>query len=185
MLRFKKGKIFVASSFQEFADIREVISQIISEVGYEIDLLGPMEGLTLEEVIDECQRRAARSELLILLLGKQWGHGVTEKEFRAAKRAGCPILVYATDEEPLTCPEMEPHMKSLREEMADFSHGQWVKTFRISAPDRLRKDVRDQLLAFKMTETLSYLQKSTFFVLIILLLLAGILLLLAVSSYTT
>ncbi len=132
--------VFVASSYKEFGEIRDLAAKALSETRLrDVSMPDPILSTEierarkpLEEIIDACQKQAADCDLLILILGEQWGSGITELEFRAARDAGKTVLIlfkrgFVSPAEGSSNKAFK--MESFREELTDFSSGFIVREF--------------------------------------------------------
>jgi hypothetical protein len=92
--------VFVSSTVDDLRHLREGIRDVVAEIGYspvmsEFGDIGYIPTLSVE---DSCYVAVRHCHLAILIIAKRYGAvsgdglSVTHKEFRAARRAGIPVL---------------------------------------------------------------------------------------------
>lgn len=105
----KKHCVFVASTFRDLKSYRDVAADAITELGFEVELVGSLDGLTDEEIVRVCQEKVRKCDACVLIVGFTRGGtprideigsaSFTSLEVQAAEQASIPVFGFLVSED--------------------------------------------------------------------------------------
>ena len=119
-----RPRVFLASTVRDLQGYRDIATDEIKELGFHPETVGPLDGLTDEEIVRICQEKVRSCDVCILILGFSKGGtpqidgagdaSFTSPEIKAAEEVGIPVLGFL--------------VKEYQNEAEAYT--QWVKEFR-------------------------------------------------------
>ena len=96
------SRVFLSSTISDLRHFRKEAERVIAWSGATPELVGPLTGLSEEEVVAECRRLVETCSLCVLIAGRRSGgriveHSFTSHEIVAADEAEIPVLAFLVD----------------------------------------------------------------------------------------